>query len=500
MNPGAPNWYKRLMQECPPRNHTEPDWECPVTLFRYQKFCVIADLLGIALMPWQRLVLSIIAMPGIFELVLVVGRQQGKTTVLLIPMLYVLLYAPKHTVIYSAQKGLDANKKVNDEFWPPMENAGLDETAGFVFNKGTTDFGVHGTNETHLRTMSSAKDSLRGATRVAFGVVDEARADKDSNRIVLLVPTMTVVSDAKLVVTSTAGHEGSLLLKEQLEEARNTHELLDSVVALCEWGVDTDFEYDPESEIVWRSVLPGIGYTVTVEAIRRSFSTMELHDFCMEYLGHWLTNVLDEAIPRDAWQAVASKSVEVTGELILSIDSPPEQDRTAAVVCDSYGQIELVDVRTGTVKTYNWVMDLLERRPEITRVALAKNNTLKRTGERLAIAGKEVKWYDTVGMHMAAARFWEAVYSDPRGVVIRHNPIMNDANNGAFRWNLSGGGWVFMRQTEEHFVSPLIAATMAYDTAIKPGEQVAPGQDDYDSIWNKALEQPSVWDHVKTNA
>ena len=54
---------------------------------------------------------------------------------------------------------------------------------------------------------------------------------------------------------------------------------------------------DAADEVLWRRVLPAIGYTVSVAAIRRAFETMESHDFAMEYLGRWLSMAIDEAIP-----------------------------------------------------------------------------------------------------------------------------------------------------------------------------------------------------------
>jgi len=63
--------------------------------------------------------------------------------------------------------------------------------------------------------------------------------------------------------------------------------------------------------------------------------------------------------------------------------------------------------------------------------------------------------------------------------------VLNKANQGAFRWQLAGGGWVFMRQDETQFVSPLIAATLAYDAAIRPGEQVVVSEETYDDLWDR---------------
>ena len=506
-NTKPPKWYRRLMKECPPRFHTIPDWTCKRTLTQYQRYCVIADMLGICLMPHQRLALAILSMPRCFELVLVIGRQQGKTVVVVIVIVDVLLRMAGHTAVYSAQKGLDAERKVRQEFKPLMWNAGMGDF-GFSFNNGTADFGVHGLNEARLRTMSSDKNALRGETRVALGVIDEARADRDHTRSILITPATTVVAEAKLVTASTAGDVNSVYLNETQDKAREKYADQDSTICLLEYSIKGTDEYaededqdthDPADPALWRCVLPAIGYTVTVGAVQRAHEKMEPHDFAMEYLCKRLNMATDEAIPAAIWQALQFKQQKVRGALVLAIDSPPEQDRTAAVVCDSYGQVELIDVRIGPQTAYDWVTAKLERNKDISMVVMAKNNTLKRTGERLAMDGVRVKWYDTDGMHMAASRFWEAAHHDPPNISIRESPLMHSANRGAFRWQLRGGGWVFMRQEESDFVSPLIAATMAYDTAIRPGEYEGSAIDE-DAIWDKALEEPDVWDKLAKDA
>ena len=497
MVPEPPSWYRRLLAECPPTAHTIPDWGCGETLHNFNKYMAIADLLGVVLMPWQKLSLAILAMPRCFELVEVVGRQQGKTVAETIPIVDTLL-TEAHTAVYSAQKGVDAERKIRQEFKPLIWKAGMDETVGLKFNNGTGDFGIHGVNGAHLRTMSSDANSLRGETRVKLGIIDEARSDKDHTRSRLMSPATTVVSDAKMITSSTAGDVTSLYLNETQDKAREVVNDPNSTICLLEYSLDGDIEYDPADPKLWKKQLPALGYTVTTAAIRRQQEKLEPHDFAMEYLGRRLPMAVDVAIPPDVWRAVCGRSSGLVGRLVLSIDSPPEQDRTAAVVCDKTGQLELISVRaSGSETAYDWAHNILLRNKDIRTVALANNNTLRRTGERLRIAGYEVKWYDTKAMHMAASRFWEAVHSEPRQVFIQDNPTMNEANAGAFGWTLASGGWVFMRQTPEDFVSPLIAATMAYDTAIKPGEVAIPIDDD-EAIWLEAIEdpEPDLWDIV----
>ena len=40
----------------------------------------------------------------------------------------------------------------------------------------------------------------------------------------------------------------------------------------------------------------------------------------------------------------------------------------------------------------------------------------------------------------------------------------------------------------------MIAATLAYDAAHKPAEQVAGGYDDEDALWDTAATMPDEWD------
>ena len=333
--------------------------------------------------------------------------------------------------------------------------------------------------------MSSMKDALRGATRVKMAVLDEARADKDSNRSVVVTPTMTVVDDPKMVVTSTAADADGIFLRERRDAAREAVTDLSSTVCLLEYSVDVEDIDDPADVVLWKSVLPAIGYSIpNTQPIKRAFDSMEEHTFCMEYLTTFLDGSIDEAVPKDIWRGIQSKKMTPQGDLVLAIDSPPEQDRTAAVVCDAYGQIGMAGIRSGPKIAYDWVTEILSRNDDIISVSMAANNTLKRVGERLRMDGVLVKLYDTNGMHMAASRFWEAAHAEPRQVSMRQDPMFDEANRGALRWALGGGGWVFKRQTPENFCSPLIAATLAYDAAIKPGE-LPPGDESDEDLWKK---------------
>ena len=482
-----PGWYATLMERCPPLSHTVPDWGCAETLRNYQRFCVTADLLGLALMPWQRLVLAQLAMPRIFELVLVVGRQQGKTSVLTVPLVDALIHRPGHTAVYSAQGGTDADRKVRQEMWPLMRRAGLDETLGWKFIDGPQNFGVHNlASYARLRTITRGKDSLRGETNVAVGVLDEARADKDHNRTALLTPTMTAVADPKLVLSSTAGHAGSVMLRDTLDRAREQIGNADGVTALCEWGLEPDTDHDPADPTVWHRTLPALGYTVEPKAIERAHLTMEPAYFEMEYLGIWLGAPVDVAVPDEIWLRSCRSDLELRGDTVLGVDVTPELDRAAAAACDASGAVRLVGVREAGEDLHDWVTAMTAATPGVTQIVMPNAPGLRRTGERLRMAGHRVNLVSTAQMQEAAARFWDALHfdGDPKILIVRH-PALDAANRGSFR-RMMTAGWVFNRQSKFDFSCPLIAATLAYDTARRPSDVPEPDVD-LNDYWDRLV-------------
>ena len=486
----GPRWYQDLMERCPPRTHTIPDWDCDLTLKRYHEYATIADLMGFIPMPHQRLGWAIMAMPRCTEFVLVIGRQNGKTVLLGPPIAWRLINQPNYTVVYSAQTAELADDKVAEEFVPMFRRGQLDKSTGFKLNDQSNP-GIEADNEARLITMSMKHDALRGVTRVGLGIIDEAREEHDYRRSQLLVPTTTVVDDAQIIAASTAGHLGSVYLLERLELARENANNPESGICVMEWGLDSDEDYDPLDEELWERLMPALGYTVSKAAVKRVYESMEPHDFAMEYLGRWLDAAIEEAVPLAIWNAVNIHEMEMSGELCMAVDTPPEQDQTVAVVADEHGHITLAGVRVGhDESTFEWLLGILRRNPDIESVAMTDAGPLLRTGERLEMEGFYVKWYNTRRMEKAAARFWEALHAKPRGLAILSNQVFNAANRGAYRKTSADGGrtgWTFRRHTREHFISPLIAATLALDGAAEPMEAEGAGGNEEDP-WEDVVE------------
>src|ERR1035437_8729201 len=111
------------MTECEPRYATvrTPERE---TLGRAA--AKIARLLGQPLMPWQRRVADVALERAagrlVFQdVVLTVPRQQGKSYLLLVLLLVRALLEPRTNAVYAAQTGLDARKKLAEDWLPAVQ-------------------------------------------------------------------------------------------------------------------------------------------------------------------------------------------------------------------------------------------------------------------------------------------------------------------------------------------------------------------------------------------
>lgn len=476
-----PRWYLELLERCPPTRHTVPDWTCDDTLVRYHQFCVIADWLRITPMPHQRLAWAILAMPSTYELVSMVGRQCGKTVGLLPVISHTLLHKARHAVVYSAQTGTDAQNKIKHEFYPLLRDAGLTEENGVRFKQGAMDFGLFLPNETRLKALSSDREAGRGETRVALAIIDEARSDRDQNRWALLVPMQQAADDPKLIVASTAGDMLSVGFNDKQDKARHEYDKKGARTALLEWTIDGIDDYDINDEALWWSVLPAVGYSITKDSIRRSKSGLEDYQFETEYLCKRLSTAAAALFPVSQWSAVCRDNLTVEGELVLGIDAPPDENRVAGVVADKHGRCEMVPEKPQHQEVWDWLSERLDQNLDITRVVMAKGTTIHRAGELAMEAGFQVSWVDTTGMRNAASRFDEAVKAEPPTVALRTHPRLTEANAGAFRRPLTGG-FVFGRQEAREFISPLIAASLAFDYVRRAQEREV---EEVGDIWDQ---------------
>src|ERR1035437_7994862 len=105
------------LADCPPRWATQPT---PGRTSLGPKVAEVAELLGMPLMPWQRLVADVglellpgTMLPAYREVIVTVPRQSGKTSlVLAIEFQRALGWSELQRIAYSAQNGVEARRKL----------------------------------------------------------------------------------------------------------------------------------------------------------------------------------------------------------------------------------------------------------------------------------------------------------------------------------------------------------------------------------------------------
>jgi phage terminase large subunit-like protein len=137
----------------------------------------VAEALGLEPLPWQRQVLHVSLEHSRGNLVyrdvtISVPRQAGKSTLVLVLILYRLLAAPCHAV-YGAQTRLAARQKLLDDWVPLIRRSPLSKLFGASRATGQEALLALGGTGSRCRVISSDETAAHGQT-ASLGVLDES--------------------------------------------------------------------------------------------------------------------------------------------------------------------------------------------------------------------------------------------------------------------------------------------------------------------------------------
>src|SRR4051794_29795491 len=125
----------------------------------------IAAALGIELLPWQRLVLDVALEQADDRLawrnvVVSTPRQQGKSTLMFVLILWRLLSMPDQTILFGAQSRMAARGRLFDGWWPRLARSRFADD--LTISKGAGFEAVRCVNGSILRLLSSEEASGHG--------------------------------------------------------------------------------------------------------------------------------------------------------------------------------------------------------------------------------------------------------------------------------------------------------------------------------------------------
>jgi len=352
---------------CPARFATQPT---PGRKSLGKFVAATAAALGKPLFGWQRFLVDVAyeidPVTGLFaydDVTIVVPRQQGKTELILPVMTHRSVSFPvPQRILYTAQTAAEARKKwedihvarLNESEYKPMFTVRLRLNAeaiawrnGSFWMPGSTTGKTGGTGDT-----------------LDLGVIDEMWSRPDNRTELGMRPAMMTRVNRQLWRLSMVpglsrlkGHDPRYIRDQMIKGRERVAAGVNTGQAYFEWSADPSD--DPGDPRTWRSCMPGLkihGGLIPESTIASDYQTMELVDFCAEYLG-WPVDLSTPAwavIGKGTWGALWDDESQPAGSIALGIDVDPDR---------LHAGISMVGRRSDG----DWHMELIEPGSEIAQ-------------------------------------------------------------------------------------------------------------------------------------
>lgn len=454
-----------------PRVYTPPLRELtPETSHGFAVIQFAERILGVELLPWQKwwLIHALELKPnGAYRfktVLLMVARQNGKTHLVKILILW-KLFVQKAALVIGAAQSLGDAEDVWEEILTQAQN-----TPSLAKRLGKT---THVNGGKKMRTSYGGiymvetlqRDAGRGKTSdLVF--LDELREHKTRVAWNALSATTLVPPNSQNLCASNAGDSQSVVLntlQDQATRAIETDRTVNSSVGLFEWSADPELAV--EDHHGWRQANPALGYTLTYESIQSAKDSMDEAGFKTEHLCQRVKTLAVGILPMEKWRACLDLDSRFAGPVHLGLDVA--WDRSAATLAvagyDEAGdrRVEVVATRAGL----DWVLPWLKERLDQPdgwwdgRIALQiRGAPVSSMVESLREAKIYVEEWGGPDLAIATGQFYDFVVAGK----IRHmgQPVLDAAVQVA-RSKVSGDAWWFDRKNSPLDISPLIAATAA---------------------------------------
>ena len=483
----------------PPLRDLTPD-----TTLGYEVIAFAENVLGINLHPWQRWLfihaLEIVDLPDdtwvlrFRTVVVLVGRQNGKTTMGAILSLF-FLYALHSGLVIGTAQDLE---QAEDTWAMCVDIAESDEElaeeiAHVWRTNGAKRLQLRGGRD--YRVKASTRKAGRGKS-ADLVLLDELREHQTFEAYAALSKTGIAKKSALLWCISNAGDGTSVVLRHLRMKAHAAlgdpdgivaatgnaqaipdDMLEDTAIGIFEWSASPDLPIT--STEAWCQANPSLGYTITERAIRASCADDPEDVFKTECLCQWVTAAVAPPFPVGAWEKGQDDNSQIAPDSPLwwGVDVSDDRNRSSIAVCgmraDRTWHVELVEYRVGVGWLQSW---FAERAPMYhgMRVALqSKGSPVAAMADIIgAVDGIEIVPCQGADVAGWCGRMWDAVAacddesgSDSTPVYHIPQPALDLAANIAATRPLGDGAWAWDRKQSLEDISPLVACTMALGSA-----------------------------------
>lgn len=453
----------------------------PETSLGFEACAFARDVLGLSLLPWQEWLLQHaleVRPDGEFRfrtVVVLVARQNGKTTLVQVLALWRLFLDRANLVIGTAQ-----NLDLAEEAWTGCVDMveGVPELAAEVEAVDRTN------GKKALRLTGGARYKVQAANRRGgrglsgdLVLLDELREHQSWDAWGAVTKTTLARPRAQVWCYSNAGDMRSVVLNHLVTQGRRAveapHESLDDSLGLFEWSAPDGC--DPDDRAAWAQANPSLGFTITEDAIASARATDPEPVFRTEVLCQsvdamdlWATTL------QASWPGCADDRSELAQPLAFGLEVSLDRRRAFVGVsgrrADGVAHVEIGREFRGTADVEAEVAAMVARNnlPVVIDPGSPAGSWVAPLRER----GVNVVTPAPREIAAACGRLYDAVTQGQR---VRHRgqQVLNDAVGVATR-RATSDAWRWGR-VEGEDVAALYAATLAY--------LVLEGADPLDNIW-----------------
>ena len=488
-----------------PRIYTPPLRELTrETTAGYEAIDFAENVLGVTLMPWQKWLLihalEVVDYPDGWRfrfrtIIVLVGRQNGKTTLGAVLSLFFLYCLRTGLVIGTAQDLEQAEDTWSMCVEMAQSNDELSDQISHVwYTNGAKRLQL--TDNRNYRVRASTRKAGRGKS-ADLVLLDELREHRTWEAWSALSKTGIAKKNALLWCMSNAGDGTSVVLRhfrirahallgdpdgiaaaladgEPLDEDTD---LEDTALGIFEWSAPPDA--DKRDREAWAQANPSLGYTIEERTIRAACADDPDDVFKTECLCQWVTAAIAPPFPVGAWEAGIDPQSIIAPDsaLFFGVDVSDDRARASIAVCgmrpDRSWHVELVAYRNGVGWLQGWFAQRAEQYRGMKVALQSKGAPVSGMAEIIAaVDGVEIIPCQGADVAGWCGRFWDAVASlDPSKqgevVPIYHlpQPALDLAANVASTRPLGDGAWAWDRRKSLEDISPLVACTMAFGAA-----------------------------------
>lgn len=468
-----------VMGHIEPRLCTTPLRELtPETTLGFDAVRFSKDVLGVKLRPWQEnflkraLELDEDGHLRFRHVILLVGRQNGKTLVMVVAALFRLVLHDAAVVLGTAQ-----NLNTAEETWdealallkdvPALSRKLIGKP---VQQTGKKSFKVQVGRSTHRYLVRAANKEAGRSLTTDFAMIDEAREQEDELAWDAIEPTTAARDNGQTWLVSNAGHTRSVLLKRLRTQAIESLDDPDTMLALFEWSLPEELDANDEANWGWAN--PSLGYGRTIRALRASHKGATAAGWLTEYMCRWVTSVGEGPWGKGHWDSLKNRDSFIADDspLWLVADTGIDRKTTYIAAVGWSGlkfedgrervHVEIIAKRPGNAWAPMWV----SKRWEALGAAgiVVQGRGAPATDLIEALEDLKIPVTPAIGSHVtgSAIKFFDAV----RDKLVVHGgqpPLDMAATTAEVRY--SGDG-IFMwdRRRSPVDVAPLIAVSFGW--------------------------------------